>query len=191
MGGFGALAVGLRNPHLFIALGSLSGYLDYARGAARSLARAQPRAPRRRSRPAKIRQSMQEHRHTPDPRIGNENFDSLSERSPQGRPFTSVANAASHDPFALIAEVADALIPHIYLSCGTADTLWSYSHEFASLLLQERLPFSFQQEAGTHDHTFRDRALRRMVAVQLEVIHRALTKRSEFAPGPPHMEEKP
>jgi hypothetical protein len=25
----------------------------------------------------------------------------------------------------------------------------------------------------------------------LEVIHRALTKRSEFAPGPPHMEEKP
>ena len=34
MGGYGALAIGLRHPGLFISVGSLSGALEYARGAA-------------------------------------------------------------------------------------------------------------------------------------------------------------
>ncbi|MBZ0113907.1 MAG: hypothetical protein K8J08_15700 [Thermoanaerobaculia bacterium] len=177
MGGYGALMLGLRHPEKFASIGSSSGYLGYARQAAENL-RHPPEVIGRRSRPSALGDAARARRHQADLEIGVEGFDSLAERTPIGRPFVDAEEAEGHDPYWLLPRVPRDQLPHISLDCGREDPLYGFTAEFVQLLLQEKVPFTYQQMAGGHDRSYRTRALSYLMANHYDRIQRPL-------PAPP------
>ena len=171
MGGYGALVVGLRNPHLFASVGSSSGYLDYARGFVRQLEEGEARPPRRR---ALTRRAL-------GPQPGEQpltarpaGFRSQAERSPEGAAFSDLEGARRHDPFGLVLELPRAELPHLVLDCGTEDLLMPFTRELAETLLAEGIPFDYLQLPGGHDSAYWRRALGHTLPVHYEILRRGL-----------------
>jgi len=69
------------------------------------------------------------------------------------------------------------LIPHVYLDCGTDDTLMVLTRELAGRLLDKGVPFDFMQAGGGHDSEYWVRAAGHLMAIQYEVMQRALGHR--------------
>lgn len=177
MGGYGAFMLGLRHPERFISIGSTSGYLGYARTAATSLRNPLSRTPRRRARSSKLTEGLAQYQHRADSTIGIPGFSSPHERTPRGRPFASLEQAEAHDPFKLVAQIPPDQLPHIYLDCGTDDTLRGFATEFAQVLLEKAIPFNYMQMSGQHDAAYWMQALGHMMPIQYEVMRRALGER--------------
>ena len=172
MGGFGAITMGLRNPELFISIGSTSGALEYGRqAAARMRGELEPR-PRRTPTAEQLARRRQL-----NPLIGIDGFSSQVERSPRGRMFTNPEQADAYDPFTLIKQVPREDLPHIYLDCGTEDRLISGAQELAAYMFEENIPFNYMQMPGAHNAAYWIEAIGHITSVQYEVMQRALGQR--------------
>ena len=179
MGGYGALAMGLRNPDLFVSIGSTSGALAYARTIARRM-RGEP-APGQGGEPltAEEEAERERRRRMPNPAIGIEGFNSQTERTPQGKAFATADEADAYDPFQLIHKVPRNRLPHIYLDSGTDDRLIGSAREFAQILFANDIPFDFMQMPGGHNGVYWTRSLGHIMSIQVEVMRRALGQRPE------------
>jgi putative tributyrin esterase len=172
MGGYGSITMGLRNPELFVSIGSTSGALEYGRGAARRL-RGQSSRP-----PAAPRTADEEERfRRPNLRIGIEGFSSQADRTPAGEPFLTAEQADAYDPFVLIQQIPVEQIPYIYIDCGTEDGLINGARELARILMEKNVPFDYMQMAGRHNGAYWTQSLGRIIGVQYEVMRRALGER--------------
>ncbi|HEX8200634.1 MAG TPA: alpha/beta hydrolase family protein [Isosphaeraceae bacterium] len=170
MGGYGALMLGLRHPELFASIGSHSGALAFARGVGLRLRDGMDISFRR-------QQSRQ-----PNPEIGIEGFSSQDERTPRGRIFTTAEECDAYDPFELVREVPREKLPHIYLDCGTEDRLLESNQEFARLLMERKLPFTYAQSAGGHRPDYWTREVEHSMAVQSVILRRALGQEARDRP---------
>jgi putative tributyrin esterase len=164
MGGYGSLMLGLRHPDRFIAVGSESGALAFARQVADRLKSGQA-LPARRNDPAADQ---------PNPQIGIPGFSSQAERTPKGKMFTTAEQAESYDPFHLIASIPAEKLPHLYLDCGTEDRLISGSIEFAKVLMEKKIPFTYAQSPGEHNGAYWSREINHALAVQSVILRRSL-----------------
>jgi S-formylglutathione hydrolase FrmB len=162
MGGYGALMLGLRHPDMFCSIGSESGAVGFARMATLQL-RAGRQPGNRRIQSSNI----------PNPRIGIEGFSSQAERTPKGKIFLTAEQAEAYDPFALILKVPVDKLPHIYIDCGTEDRLIEGNREFAKLLMQHDVPFTFSQSPGGHLPRYWMREVGHDIAVQFEILKRS------------------
>ena len=172
MGGYGSITMGLRNPELFITVGTTSGALEHGRQAARRLRGiSSPPAPAQRTAEEERR------RRVPNPAIGIEGFSSQEERTPAGRPFLTAEQADAYDPFVLIHRVPNDQIPYIYIDCGTEDRLIAGARELAGILMEKDVPFDYMQMAGRHNGAYWTQSLGRIIGVQYEVMRRALGER--------------
>jgi S-formylglutathione hydrolase FrmB len=172
MGGYGSITMGLRNPELFVTIGTTSGALEHGRQAARRL--------RGTSSPAGGPQRTAEEeqrRRTPNSAIGIEGFSSQNDRTPLGREFTTAEQADAYDPFVLINRVPVEQIPYIYIDCGTEDGLINGARELAGILMEKNLPFDYMQMAGRHNGAYWTQSIGRIIGVQYEVMRRALGER--------------
>ena len=177
MGGYGSISLGLRNPELFISIGSTSGALEHARQVARRMRGEEPpRQPRRQLTEAQ-RAERERRRQQPNPLIGIDGFSSQVERTPEGTEFVTAEDADAYDPFTLIDQVPQEALPHIYLDCGTEDRLISGARELAGILMERDVPFDYMQMAGGHDAGYWIQSIGRIVGVQYEVMKRALGQR--------------
>ena len=179
MGGYGALTLGLRHPDLFVSIGSTSGALEHGRQAAarlRGTAPAQPAQPPRPQTPAE-QAAAAEARRRPNPVIAIPGFSSQEERSPKGQEFAKAEDADAYDPFKLILQVPKEKVPHIYLDCGTEDRLIAGARAMATILLEKNIPFDYMQMAGVHNSAYWIQSIGHIVAVQYEVLQRALGQR--------------
>ncbi len=123
MGGYGAITLGLRNPEMFISIGSTSGALEYGRqGAARLRGEDVPRRPRREL-TEEERAAAEARNRRANPLIGIPGFSSRVERTPAGQEYATPEYADAYDPFVLIHQVPKDQLPHIYIDCGTEDRL--------------------------------------------------------------------
>jgi putative tributyrin esterase len=177
MGGYGSLTLGLRNPEMFISIGSTSGAISYGRDAARR-ARGQmpPRGAGQQRLPAEqAARDAQQRR--PNPRIGIDGFSSQVERTPEGRAFVTAEEADAFDPFVLIHEVPHEQLPHIYLDSGTEDRLIRPAREFAQVLFGKDIPFDFMQMPGAHNRAYWTQSIGHIMSIQYEVMRRALGER--------------
>ena len=165
MGGFGAMALGLRHPEMFVSIGSTSGALEHARGAARRLRAGEAPGPRR------------ERSIEPNPVIAIPGFSSPAERTPFGTEFATADQADAYDPFALIERLPRERVPHIYLDSGIEDGLVEVAREFAGVLMEKDLAFDFMQMPGRHNGEYWTRSVGRIIPVQYEVMRRALGER--------------
>jgi enterochelin esterase-like enzyme len=173
MGGFAALAIGLRHPQQFVSLGSTSGALGHARSAAAAIRAGLDRSP------APLPESEQFARadqFVADV-IATPGFGTQAERTPAGTDFLTAEQAEAYDPFTIIYEVPRSAMPHIYLDAGTADPLISQARELVQLLMINNVPFTFRQDQGGHTADYWRRSIGSMMAVQNEVMQRALGNR--------------
>lgn len=176
MGGYGAMTLGLRNPETFCSVGSHSGVIGLARmAAARLKAGDDPKEFARRRAPSG----------RSDPAIGLEAFDDQEERTPKGLLFVTAEQAEAHDPFRLVVDLPREKLPHLYLDCGTDDGLLSGNQEFARLLMEKKIPFTFAESAGGHAPPYWARTIHDSMAVQHRDLTRELEKRSAVADPSP------
>lgn len=175
MGGFAAFSIGLRRPHLFASIGSTSGALSYARSAAAAL------------RSGVDRQAARANAQT-DPRIAEADslisqiidipgFSTQPERTPSGIDFETPEQADAYDPFTIIYKVPRSQMPHIYIDSGTEDGLINEAKEIANILMLNNVPFDYMQSQGAHNSEYWRRSIGHMMAIQHEVLHRALGHR--------------
>lgn len=163
MGGYGGLTLGLRHPDMFASIGSESGALSFARGLAARL---------------RAGQGLPDYQpgDKANPAIGIAGFNSQSERSPKGKIFTSAEQAESYDPFHLVVSIPADKLPHIYLDCGTDDRLLAASQEFAKLLMEKKIPFTFAESPGAHAAPYWAREINQALAVQAVILRRGTTE---------------
>ena len=68
-------------------------------------------------------------------------------------------------------------MPHIYLDSGTEDGLINEAKEIANILMINNVPFDYMQSAGAHNSEYWRRSVGHMMAIQYEVMQRALGRR--------------
>lgn len=178
MGGYGALTLGLRHPDMFISIGTTSGALEHARqAAARLRGEAQPSQTPAPQPSAEERAAAEARRRQPNPLIGIEGFSSQEERSPKGQEFVRAEDADAYDPFKLIHQVPQDKLPHIYIDCGTEDRLIAGAKAFVQILVEKGIPFDYMQMAGAHNAAYWIQSIGHIMAVQHEVMQRAIGQR--------------
>ena len=94
------------------------------------------------------------------------------ERYPEGIPFKTVEDCNQYDPFFLIENIPQKLLPHIYLDCGLSDNLLNASQEFAMIMMRKGLPFAYAQSPGEHRPSYWGREVATSLGVQYAVIDR-------------------
>ena len=175
MGGFGAIALGLRHPNLFISLGSTSGALSYARSS--SAAIAANSAPQSRQRSPEEEAQLTAADAIISGIIDIPGFSTQDERTPKGTAFVTEEQAKAYDPFEIIYSVPKSQMPHIYIDSGTEDGLIAEARELAQLLMANNVPFDFMQSRGRHNSEYWRRSVGHMMTIQHEVMQRALGNR--------------
>ena len=175
MGGFGAFALGLRHPEMFVSIGSTSGALAHARTAAAAIRDGIDRGPgpRNEERQARIDEAdvfISEIINIPG-------FSSQRDRTPKGIDFETTEQAQAYDPFSIIYDVPRSQMPHIYLDAGTEDGLLNEARELAQLLMVNNVPFDYMQTQGKHNSEYWRRSIGHMMTIQHEVMQRALGNR--------------
>jgi putative tributyrin esterase len=172
MGGYGALMLGLKHPEMFCSIGSHSGAVAFAKGAADRLRKGEDATKKRGNRtPA----------NTPNPDIGIESFNSQLERTPKGKLFTKAEEADAYDPFKLVLAVPNEKIPHIYIDCGTDDGLLASNQSLVKLLMENKIPFTYAESAGGHTGGYWAREVGHSMAVQYHILKRNLAKAEKVA----------
>ena len=176
MGGFGAFALGLRNPQMFISIASTSGAIGFARTNVQALKQGiteKPPSPRTSARQARLDEA--------DDFISKiidiPGFSKQDERLPAGIRFATVEQAEAYDPFHILYEIPKSQMPHIYIDSGTEDGLVEVAREFAQILMLNNLPFDYMQSRGKHNSEYWRRSIGHFMTVQFEVMHRALGNR--------------
>jgi enterochelin esterase-like enzyme len=175
MGGFAAVSLGLRHPHMFVSVGSTSGALSYARGEAERIRQGIPFQPRQR--PA----DMQAQIAAADAQISRiidiPGFSTQEERTPSRAAFNTVVEAEAYDPFTIIYTVPKSQLPHFYLDAGTEDGLMAEARELLGILLLNNVAVDFMQAHGAHNSEYWRRSIGHMLTIQNEVMQRALGHR--------------
>jgi S-formylglutathione hydrolase FrmB len=175
MGGFGAFALGLRHPQMFISIGSTSGALSYARTEAARIEAGVEDVPTQRSPENQLRFEQADAFIAEIVAIPG--FSTQEERTPVGRAFDTAEQAKAYDPFEIIYNVPKSQMPHIYLDSGTEDGLIQEARELAQLLMVNNVPFDYMQSRGQHNSEYWRRSIGHMMTIQHEVMQRALGNR--------------
>lgn len=177
MGGFGAFALGLRHPEMFVSIGSTSGALSYARSSGSAIALGLVPQAQNRERSLEDEARLAEADLFISGIINIDNFSTQDERTPRGTAFVTEDQAKAYDPFEIIYSVPKSQMPHIYIDSGTEDGLISDAREMAQLLMINDVPFDFMQSSGRHNSEYWRRSIGHMMAIQHEVMQRALGNR--------------
>ena len=175
MGGFGAFALGLRHPEMFVTIGSTSGALSYARNSAASIAAGIEPQTRQRS-PQEEAQFSEADAFIAEI-IAIPGFSSQEERTPKGTRFETEEQARAYDPFEIIYNLPTSQMPHIYIDSGTEDPHIAEARELAQLLMVNNVPFDYMQSRGGHNSEYWRRSVGHMMTIQHEVMRRALGDR--------------
>lgn len=140
MGGYGAVAIALRNPDVFGTAFSSAGALRFAQRAAREIVEGGEDW----NRPDSWTMSAK-------PPVDITGFATQSQRTPPGRVFELAAQALAADPFTLVESIDADSAPYLHLDCGSTDTLCEESRALADRLRSRGLAFSLFEMPGDHD----------------------------------------
>jgi S-formylglutathione hydrolase FrmB len=162
MGGFGAMSIGLSHPELFCSVASASGALKYAKGAREQIEKGEEAFV--------IWEQVLQDTITRYRDINLDEFSTFKDRTPKGKPFLTVEDVDKVDPFKLVLQIQKEQLPHIYLDCGLEDWLTDATKEFMQVLLDNDIPFTYSQSAGTHEEDYWGREIQKAMAVQYSVM---------------------
>ena len=164
MGGYGALAIGLRNPEMFCSIASHSGAIGYGRMFRKLLEKNEPVSP------VKPRPDWMSDFDIPG-------FGTYLERSPKGKIVTTIEEADALNVFKLVTGLSDDQRPDIYMVCGRGDFLFEANKEFAKHLRDNEITHTSRVTDGAHTHDYWAREIRYSLAHQYEVIQKSLKEK--------------
>lgn len=139
MGGFGALAVGLKNIDLFGFVFSTAGAINFCRNIKNEMAKdtLDWNSPQLWSGGDKV--------------IDVKGFSTQQERTPQGLVFKTAADADVYNPYLLLAKTDTASLPFIHVDCGNRDDLQKDAFEFMQQVKAKTNRYSFITFPGEHE----------------------------------------
>jgi putative tributyrin esterase len=139
MGGYGAIAVGLKNSDLFGFVFSSAGAINFCKNIKAEMARdtVDWNSPQLWSDDKKI--------------VDVPGFANANERTPKGLVFAKAAHADTYDPYLLFPSVETTKLPYIHIDCGNNDDFYSSALEFTQLLKTRTKNFSLVILSGSHD----------------------------------------
>ena len=98
MGGYGAITLGLRNPEMFISIGTTTGAIEFGRQAGARLRGEMPARPPRERTPEQ-QAAFDEFQRRPNPSSASTDSKARSSGNPSGERHTTTAHAARSIPF--------------------------------------------------------------------------------------------
>ncbi|MEP6712078.1 MAG: alpha/beta hydrolase-fold protein [Ferruginibacter sp.] len=139
IGGYGALAVGLKNSNLFGFVFSTSGAINFCKNIKSEMARdtLDWNSPQLWSDGAGI--------------IDVKNFSTQKQRTPKGLVFKTAVDADVYDPYSLLAKTDTVSLPFIHIDCGNRDDFIKDAFEFIQLVKAKTNNYSFIIFPGRHE----------------------------------------
>lgn len=147
MGGFGALAIGLKNADLFGFVFSSAGAINFCQNIKSEMARdtLDWNSPQLWSDGSRT--------------IDVQNFSTQKERTSQGLVFKTAADADVYDPFILLDNADTALLPFIHIDCGNKDYFIKDAYHFVDKLNAKTKRYSFITFNGEHEVPYWQQAI--------------------------------
>lgn len=139
MGGFGALAVGLKNPDLFGFVFSSAGAINFCRNIKNEMAR------------DTVDWNSPQLWSDGDRVTDVKGFSTQRERTPQGLVFKTAADADAYDPYLLLAKADTASLPYLHIDCGNRDDFVKDAFEFIQIVKTKTNRYSFITLPGEHE----------------------------------------
>lgn len=139
MGGYGALAVGLKNQNLFGFVFSSAGAINFCRNIKSEMAR------------DTLDWNSPQLWSGGDKKIDVLNFSTQFERTPQGLVFKTAKDADVYDPYLLLKKADTASLPFIHIDCGNKDDLIKDAFQFVETLKIKTKRYSFVTFPGEHE----------------------------------------
>lgn len=139
MGGYGALAIGLKNARLFGFVFSSAGAIDFCRNIKAEFEKdtIDWNSPQLWSNGSKV--------------IDAPLFSTQKERTPKGLVFKTSVDADKYDPYILLEKTDTALLPFIHLDCGNQDDFLNDAYRFVERLKSKTTRYSFIILPGAHE----------------------------------------
>jgi S-formylglutathione hydrolase FrmB len=169
MGANGAISMGLSHPDLFCSIaGHSGGYsMDNHREALRKSSEEEDDKGRNKWFEKMTQDTTMYYRG-----INIEGFSTMRDRTPRGKIFTSEEQIDKVDPFKLVVELPREKLPHIYIDCGVDDFLYESTVRFMNFMRENKIPFAYSQDEGTHEEDYWGKAVSISMAVQYAIILR-------------------
>jgi putative tributyrin esterase len=158
MGGYGALAIGLRNPKLFGFVFSSAGAIDFCKYIKDEFAKdtVDWNSPMLWSEDSKI--------------VDCKNFSTWKERTPRGLVFAAPADADAFDLHLLLEKADSASLPFIHIDCGNKDYHLKAALNFAELIKKKTSRYSLLVLPGNHDVPYWVQAIRHSFVINKEQV---------------------
>ena len=139
MGGYGALAVGLKNADKFGFIFSTAGAINFCKNIKSEMAR------------DTLDWNSPQLWSDGDRKIDVKNFSTQKERTPMGLVFKTAADADVYDPYLLLAKTDTVLLPFIHIDCGNKDDFIKDAFEFVQQVKVKTTKYSFITFPGEHE----------------------------------------
>ncbi|MGB4771682.1 MAG: alpha/beta hydrolase-fold protein [Chitinophagaceae bacterium] len=148
MGGFGALAVGLKNPSLFGFVFSSAGAIDFCKYIKEEFSKdtLDWNSPVLWSKDEKT--------------VDVPKFSNWVERTPPGVVFRKPADANAYDPYLLLEKADTLMLPFIHIDCGNKDYHLKAALNFTELLKKKTSRYSLLIMPGNHEVPYWEQAIR-------------------------------
>ncbi len=147
MGGYGALAVGLRNPALFGAIFSVSGAIDFSKNIQNEFERdtLDWNSPMLWSNGDKV--------------IDVSGFSTQKERTPKGLVFKNTKLALEYDPYLLLGSIKPKQMPYLMIVCGLEDDFIKDARNYKNFMGVHVKKYAYIEMPGAHEVPFWQNAL--------------------------------
>jgi putative tributyrin esterase len=139
MGGFGALAIGLKNHSQFGFVFSSAGAINFCENIKSEMVR------------DTLDWNSPQLWSDGDRTIDVTNFSTQLQRTPKGLVFKTAADADVYDPYVLLKHIDSASLPFIHIDCGSKDGFLKEAYEFVALLDKKTKHYSFVVLPGEHE----------------------------------------
>jgi putative tributyrin esterase len=139
MGGFGALAVGLKNADEFGFVFSSAGAINFCENIKNEMAR------------DTLDWNSPQLWSDGDKTIDVKNFSTQQQRTPQGLVFKTPADADAYNPYVLLKHIDTTKLPYIHIDCGNADDFLKDANQFVAQLQLKTAHYSFVVLPGAHE----------------------------------------
>lgn len=139
MGGYGALAIGLKNVNLFGFIFSTAGCINFCQNIKNETAR------------DTLDWNSPQLWSDGDKKIDVINFSTQKQRTPQGLVFKTAADADVYDPYILLDKTDSALLPFIHIDCGNKDEFIKDANQFVEKVNAKTKRYSFITFIGEHE----------------------------------------
>jgi putative tributyrin esterase len=157
MGGYGALAIGLKNSDIFNFVFSTAGAINFCKNVKSEMARDTTdwNSPQLWS--------------DGDKTVDVKNFSTQFQRTPRGLVFKTASDADANDPYNLLSKLDSVLIPFIQISCGTGDQFLNESFDFVQKVREKTKNYCFTVLPGEHENPYWEHSIKHTFMIMQDI----------------------